>query len=317
MDENLKPVFDVVYKTQIEPYLEDIEKRRVKILEEFKEKAIAYFSIAVIIVFVLPIDGSIKAFILFCVFPLVYILAFALSFKTFPIEVKDKLLPVILSVFGDFHRLKTEAITFEELKEYKIFPKASFCNTDDIIAGKYKNLDIIIQESSIHNGTGVRFINKETGSVIKDTSAAFYGLIIKVTSNKTFTGTTIVRPDEYYSDAGNLHRVYLEDPAFEKIYNVYSTDQIEARYLLTTAFMERLQKAGNSFTRDPEEKNRTYCVFDKGHVFLFLSSGERFFEVFSPFNTIKRKELYERVYEQMVAIFELIEELKLDQNIGM
>ena len=70
MDENLKPVFDEVYKTQIEPYLEDIEKRRVKMLEEFKEKAIAYFSIAVIIVFVLPIDGSIKAFILFFVFPL-------------------------------------------------------------------------------------------------------------------------------------------------------------------------------------------------------------------------------------------------------
>ena len=308
MEENRKSAFDEVYKTQIEPYLEDIEKTRVKMAADFKDKMTTYSAIAFVVALFLPIDIFQKIFILLVVILFIYMIAFSLSFKTFPIEVKDKLLPVILKVFGDFHRLNTEAISFEEIKKYKIFPSATSCSNDDVIAGKYKNLDICIQENNLTHRSGGK--NSHT---ITD----FDGLIIKVTSNKNFTGTTIVRPDEYSSNIDNLQQVHLEDPVFEKIYNVYSTDQIEARYLLTTAFMERLQNAGSSFERNAEEKHRTYCIFDKGYIFLFLSSNENFFEVFTPFNTILRKELYERVYEQMAAIFELIEELKLDRDIGI
>jgi hypothetical protein len=35
-------------------------------------------------------------------------------------------------------------------------------------------------------------------------------------------------------------RVKLEDPEFEKIYEVYSTDQIESRYILTPAIMQAM-----------------------------------------------------------------------------
>ena len=308
MDENLKPVFDEVYKTQIKPYLEDIEISRLKMAAKFKEKATAYCAIAIAVILFLPFGAEYKGYILPISVIIICFLTYALCFGTFPEDVKNRLLPVILKVFGNFQRTKIQAISFEEIKKYKIFPSATDCSNDDVIEGKYKNLDILIQESKLTHNSGGK--NSHT---VTD----FDGLIIKVTSNKNFTGTTIVRPDSYSSSIRDLKQVHLEDPVFERIYNVYSTDQIEARYLLTTAFMMRLQHAGRVFSQNPNERHQTYCVFDKGHIFLFLSSSENFFEVFYPFKTVLNRKIYERVYEQMVAIFELIEELKLDQNIGM
>jgi hypothetical protein len=40
--------------------------------------------------------------------------------------------------------------------------------------------------------------------------------------------------------ASDRQQVALEDPRFEAVYDVWSTDQIAARALLTPAFMERL-----------------------------------------------------------------------------
>ena len=45
----------------------------------------------------------------------------------------------------------------------------------------------------------------------------------------------------------NQEVVRLEDPVFDKLFNVYSNDQIEARYLLTTTFMERLIEVEKAF----------------------------------------------------------------------
>ena len=74
----------------------------------------------------------------------------------------------------------------------------------------------------------------------------FDGLLVDLVLPRSLTGTTAVIADEglwgnlearWRSD--RLQRVRLEDPTFEARYEVYSTDQIEARALLTPAFMER------------------------------------------------------------------------------
>src|SRR6185503_18958233 len=44
--------------------------------------------------------------------------------------------------------------------------------------------------------------------------------------------------------ANGRQRVRLEDPVFEKVYEVYGDDQIAARALLNPAFMERLLALG-------------------------------------------------------------------------
>ena len=44
-----------------------------------------------------------------------------------------------------------------------------------------------------------------------------------------------------YIEKEKLQDVKLEDISFDKRFNVYTKDQVEARYLTTPTFMERLK----------------------------------------------------------------------------
>ncbi|TKC56029.1 DUF3137 domain-containing protein [Pedobacter hiemivivus] len=79
------------------------------------------------------------------------------------------------------------------------------------------------------------------------------GIVFYADFNKNFNGVTIVRPKDMGTALGawiskampifnssDRTPVRLENPEFEKEFATYSTDQVEARYILTPAMMERL-----------------------------------------------------------------------------
>lgn len=80
----------------------------------------------------------------------------------------------------------------------------------------------------------------------------FKGLFFVGDFNKHFTGQTVVLPDtaeKLFGGFGkmlqswNISRgslVKLEDPEFEREFAVYGSDQIEARYILSTSLMQRI-----------------------------------------------------------------------------
>jgi hypothetical protein len=79
------------------------------------------------------------------------------------------------------------------------------------------------------------------------------GIVFNADFNKNFNGVTVVRPKDMgaafgawiskamplFSSSGR-ELVQLENPDFNKEFVTYSTDQVEARYILTPAMMERL-----------------------------------------------------------------------------
>lgn len=84
----------------------------------------------------------------------------------------------------------------------------------------------------------------------------FKGLLFIGDFSKHFAGRTYVVPDVAQAAFGGLGQtlqqataglqfpgtalVQLEDPAFERWFAVYGTDQVEARYILSTSLMQRL-----------------------------------------------------------------------------
>lgn len=78
----------------------------------------------------------------------------------------------------------------------------------------------------------------------------FKGLLLIVDFHKHFAGQTFLFPHNAESLLGNVGRFFqkmggrtetdllrMEDPEFEEVFAVYSTDAIEARYILSTAMM--------------------------------------------------------------------------------
>ena len=88
----------------------------------------------------------------------------------------------------------------------------------------------------------------------------FKGLLFIADFHKHFGGRTFVFPDTAENLFGNFGRFFqklggrsetglirLEDPEFENAFAVYSTDEIEARYILSTSMMQRLLRLRERF----------------------------------------------------------------------
>ncbi len=305
--------FDEIYANCIEPNLKEIEQQRLEKVQKFNSLSWSVCTLCLIVSLWL-VSNYIKDAgwyifaILFSIFMPLCIIN-SICFDKLGKEIKKKFLPAILKSFGEFYITSTAIIGFQDIKEYNIFPRAQSCDLDDIITGFYKEIPVSIQETTLTHTEG--------SGKSRRTVTDFKGLIIKVKFPKNFTGTTVVRADKSWGTAGNLQKVNLEDPEFENVYDVFSTDQIEARYLLTTAFMERLRTLGEIFATAAGRAPRSYCVFDNDYIMIFVNTYDDYFEVFKPFETVLNKENYRQVFVQMTLIFDIIHKLKIDLKIGL
>ena len=66
--------------------------------------------------------------------------------------------------------------------------------------------------------------------------------------------------------------VKLENPEFEKLFAVFSTDQIEARYILTPAIMEAMVRIHKQY------KRKMYLSFTGTRVYVAMSFNKNLFE---------------------------------------
>jgi hypothetical protein len=95
--------------------------------------------------------------------------------------------------------------------------------------------------------------------------------------------------------------VKLEDPVFEKAFEVYSTDQIEARFILTPDFMERLIGLERTF-----KGRQVRCAFSGGCMFL-ACEGKNLLEPGSMHRKMDDLGRVREILQDFAAIFLLID----------
>jgi hypothetical protein len=115
------------------------------------------------------------------------------------------------------------------------------------------------------------------------TVTIFRGLIVRLDFNKNFAGHTVVIPDSEGKILGGLFGesesrsrkeiVRLESADFENIFTVYSTNDQEARYLLTPKLMELVLQIRNVLGSEVR------ISFQENSVFLTIPQSKDRFEV--------------------------------------
>ncbi len=109
-----------------------------------------------------------------------------------------------------------------------------------------------------------------------------------------------------------LREIKLEDAKFNKKYKAYSSDEVEGRYLITPAFMERFQTLHTSFgTRMAK------CSFYDDKVMFSISTEKNLFELGSFFFPVNNQKAINRFLKEISAIFDLIDYFKLDEKTGL
>ena len=133
---------------------------------------------------------------------------------------------------------------------------------------------------------------------------------------KNFSSNTIIVEKDYVRNNRsnnikdlNLQKVELEDIVFNKDFLVYSDDQVDARYLLTTSFMKRFQEIKFLY-KTPYIR----AEFKDDELALCIGLTSDFFNCkFS--NIEKAREAFYKMFKEIDSIVNLIEELKLNLKI--
>lgn len=106
--------------------------------------------------------------------------------------------------------------------------------------------------------------------------------------------------------------VKLEDVSFDKRFKVYSQDQIESRYLLTTSFMNRLYNLSTAFGTD-----KVKCSFFNDRIMFAISTKKDLFELGAFHKPLTNAKKIEEFYREMNSIYEMIDYFKLNEKIGL
>lgn len=225
-------------------------------------------------------------------------------------KVKPQIMPDFAGFFGAFSYTYEGTINDAVLRQSGLFGKYNRNIGDDYFSGVYDDVRISIAEEKLLD-VKKDFRNNDINQKV------FGGVCILFEMNKKFKGRTVVLKDR--GAVGNalnkvqgLQNVKLESAEFEKYFEVYSDDQVEARYLLTTAFMERMLRL-----RDLYDGKSIQFSFYQNTLLLSIPTNQNMFEANSFFRTNTDKAKIDLVFEQFYTIFSIVKLLKLNQRIGM
>lgn len=176
---------------------------------------------------------------------------------------KSRVLPQLAAQFGDLSYQQASHDVVHRLRAQRILPECDAVEADDEIAGTYRQLPLSIVEARLRQRSG------------DSSRTVFDGLLLELTLPRALSGTTVVLADagplanlkaRWRSDG--MTAVRIDDPEFERRYEVYGSDQVEARALLTPAFMSRFlalaSRSGFSLPGAMAIGNRLIIALPKG-----------------------------------------------------
>ena len=322
------------YQSAIFPQVQSFEKQRIDKLIEFRKRlfigiaaGIGIPVLTVILFLVLKdtfggsngvssIVKNVGDLIIFAVLGALTFIAYwvskpILEYKT---NVKNDIFPPVFSYFeqlgkGIFSYAATSPLSIDALQPSAMIPSFDRCHMEDHVKGDYKEVALEMVEARLTETQGS---GKNRRTVIK-----FSGMFVRMSMNKNFTNRTVVKRDHgkignwFAGKFGNknMEKVALEDPVFEKEFEVYSTDQVEARYLLSTSFMERLLQLSNVV-----KSSGIQASFYENHLLLMIPSKHDHFEVGSIFTPATFEEEICNIFNEMEQFFSIIDTLKLNEQ---
>lgn len=171
---------------------------------------------------------------------------------------------------------------------------------EDEITGSHAGIDFVMVEANLEERRTVKGESRYYN--------VFSGILAIYTFPKRFQGTTKVMNSSEIFESSD--RVKLEDSVFESKFDVFSTDQVEARYILTPGFMEnvlalqqQLEKAGESLE----------IAFHEAHMLIALSLPRNRFEIGigSMFSRLDNPERARRIANEIRVLFTIPEKLDI------
>jgi hypothetical protein len=236
---------ETVWREDLSPFLAEREARRKQGVNELVFGGIGGVTAGIVALVVLSLV-FLPQFGIFALIGL-SVLGFVLGGRKLGVlqkEVKTGLLNRLAEASAMRYALKPhQPARFNVFREHGLIPSSQRDSFEDHFIGERHGSVFELYEAKLEQR---RRSDKRTYY-----ATVFRGLLIRIEFPRTIEGVTVIARDKGLFNgleswgrkafgSHKLERVGLVDPNFEEIFEVYSTDQVMSRYLLTPTFMERL-----------------------------------------------------------------------------
>ena len=310
------------YKKEIAPYLESLERQRKKTVASLT------FWLTLYTIFI-GIPGVIIAITIvkvwedlgFFVFGLVLAggaIIYGYTTSGYVASFKNKIISRIINFIDGELKYSPENKVHEDLFEQsKMFSEPSKYYGNDHVSGTLGSTTIAF--SDVKASTGGWPESNTTVNI-------FTGIFVVADFNKYFKTLTYVMPNSKRHRAANswLTNIFkslvkahgdpvkLENSDFDKAFATFSKDQIEARYILTPDFMEKILKFRSKAWK--RGSNEIYISFVNNRIYLGITYPRDILEP-NIFQSLHKNTDVENYYYDLYFILNIIEDLDLNKRI--
>lgn len=186
---------------------------------------------------------------------------------------------------------------FQRCHQLRLLPGYTSTSFEDLFHGTFKNAGFDLYEAHLQETRG--------SGKNRRTVTTFRGQVIRLAFPRQFQGLTIVRRDagvfNMLNGYPNLKKIGLVDPKFEKIFEVYGDDQVEARFLVHPAFMERLMQLETAL-----KGQRLRCAFQQGDLLIAVEGGN-LFEPGSMFQPLVDQARARKIVDDIASVMRVVD----------
>ncbi len=186
---------------------------------------------------------------------------------------------------------------FSEYDRLKLMPNFNRENWEDEVRGERGGVGFVFCEAHLKYKS--RGKNSSTRTV-------FHGQLLVIDYHKGFLGETVVRRDagifnRFGKPGADFQRVGIASPKFEKSFEAWSTDQVEARELLDPLVLERFEELDRLF-----DGAKLRAAFSGGQLYLAMETGDKL-NMGSMFAPLDGPARVEKILQEFDLIFDLID----------
>jgi len=310
-----------LYDNKLKPNLETLEIQRKSLKKKFVLIIVVFLATGLII-FIgsnQPSFSFLFYFIPVGVIAFVYLIYKAVMAQNiYRNEFKENVVRAIVKLIDSEWDYDPYAhISQEQYRTSKIFTKGvDRYKGDDLVTGVIEKTDFRLSE--LHSEYKTQTTDKN-GRTQTTWHTIFKGLFAHIDFNKEIKGETLVLPDtaeklfgsfgkKLQSMSGRGKLIKLENVEFEKLFVVYGSDQIEARYILTPSIMEAMVNIVRRYNKD------VFFSFIGSRVYFAIGFKEDLFEP-RIFKSGVRFEDMQKMNEHFGIIQTIIHEMNLNTRI--
>ncbi|MBE7708130.1 MAG: DUF3137 domain-containing protein [Cyanobacteria bacterium SIG27] len=115
---------------------------------------------------------------------------------------------------------------------------------------------------------------------------------------------------EYSKELKKQEQIILEDVKFEKKFHVHSENQIEARCIVTPAFIEKFLNLKIAF-----KSNKVKCSFYDDKIMFAISTKKNLFEIGYINRNLLEPKNFKNLFDEINAIYDIIEYFNSDKKL--